>query len=71
MPVGVLISDVDGSTKSVFVSASPLFGLERQIVGTVIVMQDVTEPKRIEAELENRITRLVSLGVELEQSIPH
>ena len=62
---------IDGSPKSVFVSASPLFGLERQIVGAVIVMQDVTEPKKIEAELENRITRLVSLGVELEQSIPH
>ena len=61
---------VDGAPKSVFISASPLYGLERQIVGTVIVMQDVTEPKKIEAELENRITRLVSIGVELEQSIP-
>ncbi len=60
---------VDGSTKSAFMSASPLLGLDGKIVGAVIVIQDVSEPKRIEAELENRITRLISLGVELEQSV--
>jgi CheY-like chemotaxis protein len=60
---------VDGSSKSVLVSASPLLGIDRQIVGAVIVIQDISETKAIEAELENRITRLVSLGVELEQSI--
>jgi PAS domain-containing protein len=60
---------VDGSQKTVLMSASPLLGLDRAIVGAVIVIQDVSETKAIEAELENRITRLVSLGVELEQSI--
>jgi CheY-like chemotaxis protein len=60
---------IDGTSKSVLMSASPLLGLDRQIVGAVIVIQDVSETKAIEAELENRITRLVSLGVELEQSI--
>ncbi len=60
---------VDGTAKSVSVSASPLRGIDKQIVGAVIVIQDVSEPKRIEAELEGRITRLVSLGVELEQSV--
>ena len=60
---------VDGTTKTVFMSASPLFGLDAKIVGAVIVIQDVSETKQIEAELEDRITRLVSLGVELEQTV--
>lgn len=60
---------VDGSAKPVLMSASPLMGIDGQVVGAVIVIQDVSEPTRIEAELEDRITRLVSLGVELEQSI--
>jgi hypothetical protein len=34
----------------------------------VVVLQDVSESKQIERELENRITRLISLGVELVQS---
>jgi hypothetical protein len=28
----------------------------------------MTEPRRIEEALENRVTRLINLGVELEQS---
>jgi hypothetical protein len=59
---------VDGSTKRVLMSASPLLGPDMKIVGAVIVIQDVSEHKRIEAELQDRIARLVSLGVELEQS---
>lgn len=62
---------LDGSTKPVLMSASPLLGIEGKIMGAVVVIKDVTEPKRIEAELENRITRLVSIGVELEQSLRH
>jgi len=60
---------VDESSKSVLMSASPLLGLDGEIVGAVVVMQDVSESKQIESELEKRITRLVSIGVELEQSI--
>lgn len=60
---------VDESSKGVLTSASPLLGLDGEIVGAVIVIQDVSESKEIEQELEKRITRLVSLGVELEQSI--
>lgn len=61
---------IDGTAKTVLMSASPLLGLDKSIVGAVIVLQDVSETKEIEADLENRITRLVSLGVELEQSVP-
>jgi PAS domain S-box-containing protein len=62
---------VDGSTKSILASASPLLGLDGKVVGAVAVIQDVSESKEIEAELEKRITRLVSLGVELQQSLRH
>ncbi len=63
------IQCMDGSTKPVLTSASPLFALDRHIVGAVIVVQDVSEPKKIEAELRDRITRLVALGVELEETL--
>ncbi len=59
----------DGTSKRVLVSASPLIGLSGKIVGAVIVMKDTSETKKIELELENRVARLVTLGVELEQSI--
>jgi CheY-like chemotaxis protein len=62
---------VDGSTKSAFVSASPLFGLDRKVVGAVVVIQDIYETKQIATELERRITRLVAIGVEIEQSTHH
>jgi CheY-like chemotaxis protein len=58
----------DGSRKSILVSASPLRGLDRRLVGAVVLMQDPTESRRIEAALEERVTRFVSLGVELEES---
>jgi CheY-like chemotaxis protein len=60
---------LDGSSKAILASASPLLGLDGQIMGAVVLIQDVTEPRRIGAELEDRVTRLVSLGVELEQSV--
>jgi CheY-like chemotaxis protein len=60
---------IDETAKAVLASASPLLGLGGEIVGAVIVLQDVSESKQIERELESRITRLVSLGVELQQSI--
>ncbi len=59
----------DGSSKKILASASPLIGLDGTIVGAVIVIKDTTESKQIEHELERRIARLVSLGVELEQAI--
>ena len=36
-------------------------------VGAVLVVQDVTEPKKFGDALQERIARLVSLGVELHQ----
>jgi PAS domain S-box-containing protein len=58
----------DGTPKTILTSASPLRGLDGGIVGAVVVMRDVTEQKRIEEELLQRIQKLVSLGLEFEQA---
>ncbi len=61
----VTIHCPDGSAKDVVSATSPLCGSDGNIVGAVIVVQDVTEHRQFEAELEQRITRLVSLGSEI------
>ncbi len=58
----------DGSTKNILASASPLRGLDDRLVGAVVLIQDMTEPRKIEEALEERVTRLIGLGVELEES---
>jgi response regulator RpfG family c-di-GMP phosphodiesterase len=60
---------VDGSTVTVIVSASPLHGVDKRLVGAVVLIQDVTEPKRIEEALEDRVARLIGAGLELEESV--
>jgi CheY-like chemotaxis protein len=64
----MVIKCFDGSSKTIFISASPLHGLDGHVVGAVVVIQDVTEHKKIEDDFEKRIHRLVSLGVEVEES---
>lgn len=59
----------DGTSRWILASASPLFGLEARIVGAVIVIRDITESQEMEQELETRVARLVSLGLELEQTV--
>ena len=58
----------DGSSKTILASASPLRGLDGRIIGAVVLIRDVTESKKIGEDLEQRVTRLVGLGVELEES---
>ena len=58
----------DGSTKNILLSASPLRGLDDRLVGAVVLVQDMTETRKIEEALEHRVTRLISIGVELEES---
>jgi PAS domain S-box-containing protein len=62
------IKCLDGAAKTVLNSASPLRDLSGKIVGVVVVIQDVTEHKRIEQDMEQRIQRLISSGFELEQA---
>ncbi|MGZ3693134.1 MAG: response regulator [Bdellovibrionota bacterium] len=62
------ISCAQGSTRKVLCSASPLLGLDEKLLGAVVVIQDITEPKKIEEDFEQRITKFISLGVELSHS---
>lgn len=64
----VRIECLDGTTKNILESTSPLRGLDGAVVGAVVVIQDMTEAKKCEANFEQRITRLVSLGVGLEDA---
>ncbi|HEV2431261.1 MAG TPA: response regulator [Burkholderiales bacterium] len=59
---------LDGTMKTILASVSPLRGLERRIVGAVVLIRDVTEAKKIEEDLAQRVTKLIGLGVELEES---
>jgi PAS domain S-box-containing protein len=67
--VQVEIRCVDGSSKRILASTSPLLGAGANVVGAVVVIKDTSETKKIESELEGRIARLVSLGVAIEQSL--
>jgi CheY-like chemotaxis protein len=58
---------LDGSTTRLLESTSPLRDLNGAIVGAVVVFQDLTEPSKVEADFEERVARLVSIGVELEE----
>ena len=62
----VQIRCIDGSVKTVYTSTSPLRGLDGRVVGAVIFIQDITEPRRIGEEIEERVARLIGIGVELE-----
>ncbi len=65
------IRSLDGATKTILNSASPLRNLDGDVVGVVMVIQDVTAHREIEQDLEQRIQRLISAGVELEQAVRH
>jgi PAS domain S-box-containing protein len=64
----VQIRRFNGSAKGIVASASPLRGLDGSILGAVILIQDLTETHKIEEDLERRVTNLVSIGVELEET---
>jgi PAS domain S-box-containing protein len=53
---------VDGTSKSVLSSISPLRSLKGEIMGVVVVIQDVTEHKQIEHDIEQRVQKLISSG---------
>lgn len=59
---------LDGTAKTILASVSPLRGLDGRIIGAVVLIRDVTEAKKIEEDLAQRVTKLIGLGVELEQS---
>lgn len=67
----VQIQCLDGSVKTILASASPLRSVGGDIVGAVVLLQDITESRKIEEALEERVTKLVALGVQLEERAVH
>lgn len=59
---------LDGTAKTILASVSPLRGLDGRTIGAVVLIRDVTEAKKIEEDLAQRVTKLIGLGVELEES---
>lgn len=66
--VRINIPCVDGKNCEIMASASPLYGDKNRIVGAVIVIQDVTETKKIEEDFEEKLSKLISLSVEFEHN---
>jgi PAS domain S-box-containing protein len=58
----------DGALKPIVASAAPLRALDGNIVGAVLLLRDLSESRKIEEDLAQRVTKLVALGVELEES---
>ncbi len=65
----MLLQCFDGNVKTVLVSASPLRGLEGKMLGAVVLICDLTEAKKMEASLAQRVANLINIGVELEESV--
>jgi response regulator RpfG family c-di-GMP phosphodiesterase len=63
----VQIKCLDGSSATILFSASPLYGIDKRLVGAVVLIQDITEQKKIEEALEERVSRLIGAGLELEE----
>ena len=59
---------LDGRQKPIITPVSPLRGLDGGIVGAVILIRDLTESRKIEEDLSERVTKLVALGVQLEET---
>lgn len=62
------MNGIDGSELRLLLSASPLRTISGSVVGAVLVVQDVTESKRIEKDFEERLSNLISLGIELQHN---
>lgn len=56
----------DGSMKTFSISSSPLLESNGELRGAVIILSDARETRELEEEFELKISKLISLGVELE-----
>ncbi len=63
----VQVRCLDGAIKSLVVSASPLVESKGRIMGAVIILQDLSETRKIEKDFEQKVSQLISVNIELEQ----
>ena len=66
----VHITCPDGTAKFVLSSASPLRSFDGEVVGMVVVVQDVTRHRLIEHDIEQRIQKIISSGIDCGQTVP-
>lgn len=64
----IRVNCLDGTEKTLLASASPLMANDGHIVGASVVIQDVTESKKVVNDLEDKIMNLISIGVELNEA---
>jgi PAS domain-containing protein len=64
----ITVQCMDGSIVTIIASAAPLHGVDGRIAGAVVLIKDITEPKKIEEALEERVTRLIGAGLERDAS---
>jgi CheY-like chemotaxis protein len=50
----------DGTSKTLLGSVTPLRDLDHRIVGAVVILQDVTEPRQIQKDLEEKIAKVAA-----------
>ncbi len=55
---------VDGVRKNLLCSASPLRDSSGRVMGAVLLVRDVADARRIEADLEERVTALIAANAE-------
>lgn len=63
------VRQFDGRDKEVLASVAPLRTPEERIAGAVVLLQDAAGPQGIATELEQRVAKLVSLGLAIEESV--
>ncbi len=56
----------DGSMKTLIASSSPLLESNDELRGAVIILSDARETRELEQAFEEKISKLISIGVELE-----
>ncbi|MGH7296194.1 MAG: response regulator [Polyangiaceae bacterium] len=57
---------LDGTSKSLLGSLSPLRAIDGTVTGAVVVLLDLAQHRKVEADFEACIARLASIGLELE-----
>lgn len=60
------IQCLDGTSKTVLSSASPLRSVNGDMIGVVLVIQDVTKHEQIQHDMEQRIQKLISSAIEVD-----
>jgi CheY-like chemotaxis protein len=58
----------DGTMKTLIASSSPLLESNDELRGAVIILSDAKETRELEQEFEEKISKLISIGVELEHN---